>query len=183
MLPVLAPLFRGVKKCSVAVSLQGFVGAPLQVKDKKQAALHETAAECLAITTRLLKKAMQKKQKHPIWRDQELYISHDRATFFEGIKDWPGNLGEEYHIMEQPPASPDCHKVVEHPIHSIKTRFRHAFTQLVGRVSQLRAMDLLIECVEEAVDAESIRRDCDTLPATLKSILKNRGDWADGGLR
>lgn len=167
----------------MAVSLQGLAGAPLQVKDKNGAAVHETAAECYLITKKMLEAAMRKKERHPEWRDQELYISHDNATFFTGIHDWPFNLGEGYRILNQPPASPDCHKVVEHPIHSIKTRFRHAFTQLVGRVSQLTAMDLLIECVKEAVDAISIKKDCDTLPATLASILRNQGGWADRGLR
>jgi hypothetical protein len=131
----------------------------------------------------MLEVAMRKKENRTEWCDLELVISHDNATFFTAIPELPFNTGENYQVMQQPPTSPDCHKVVEHPINSIKSMFRHAFTQLVGRVSQREAMELLVECMEEAVNAESIRADCDTLPATLMSILENEGGWADREFR
>jgi hypothetical protein len=86
---------------------------------------------------------MRKKEKHIEWCDLELIISHDNATFVTAIPELPFNPGENYQVIQQPLASRDCHKVVE----QVKSRFRHAFTQLVGRVSQRAALDLLKECV------------------------------------
>ena len=154
----------------------------LQVKSGDHEAKHETAEECTDMFKKILRAAQRKKEGHPIWCNQELYLSHDNATFFKYAKK-PSGEGEVYTIIRPPPNSPDCHKVAEHPIHAIKALFRKTFTQLVGKVSHRRAMDMLVECVKEAVDAESISDDCLTMNETLRSIKKNGGDWADPGLR
>lgn len=155
----------------------------LQVTAAGEAAKHESAKECKAILKKVLRRAQALKDKHPVWCDQQLIISHDDAPFFTGIGDMPGNPGEEYIVIEQPPASPDCHKVIEHPIHSIKSRFRKAFTQLLGRVTHAKARQLLIDVIKEAVSQESVMKDAGSLPATLESIGNNGGGWADTGLR
>ena len=155
---------------------------PLQVKDGDHEAVHETAEECADIVKKLLRAAQRMKEAHPLWRDQDLYISHDNACFFT-TAELPAGAGEVYKIINLPPQSPDCHKVVEHPIHPIKALFRKSFTQLTCKVSHRRAMSLLEDCVREKVNKESIMDDCLTLNDTLRSIERNGGDWADPPLR
>lgn len=95
----------------------------------------------------------------------------------------PDGEGELYSVILNPPKSPDCAKVIEHPIHAIKSHFRKEFTQMVGKVSAVAAMELLEGCIEACVDVGSIRDDIRTLPATLKQIFARQGDWADTLLR
>lgn len=78
--------------------------------------------------------------------------------------------------MEQLPSkSPDCHKVVEHPIHPIKARFRDHFTQLAGKVSHTRAMELLQECVKENFVHCNMIKDIASMKSTLESIINKWG--------
>lgn len=155
---------------------------PLQTKDGDHVARDEPAQECSEIFKKLLDRARSMREKHPIWADQDLDLSHDRATFFTAAEK-PEGEGEVYHLIEQPPKSPDFHKVVEHPIRPIKAHFREAFTQLSGKLWQQRAMRLLEECVEESVKQFSIEKDVISLRRTLQSIISNGCDRADTGLR
>lgn len=166
---------------SLAASVKGCAGA-LQTKDEDHVAKHETAEECADIFKRLLKKAQKAQEGHPMWCDRDLYITHDNASFYTAAV-LPEGEGEVYHLIQMPPNSPDCHKIIEHPIHPIKARFRHAFTQLKGRVAHTRSMELLVECLKESVNIESIQKDILTLNDTFHSIIRNGGDWADKGLR
>ena len=150
----------------------------LQVKSGDHLSAHETAEECRDITAKLIQRALALQEKHPLWCEQNLYIYHDRASFFTGIEEMPPGEGETYHVIVNPPHSPDCAKVIEHPIHAIKRLFAKEFTQMVGRVGAQRAMRLLEECIEAAVTLKGIRDDVLTLPATLKAISARRGNWA-----
>lgn len=155
----------------------------LQIKkDGETLAKHETAEECSGILKKIIKKAQLLKDNHPEWCDKELYLSHDNASFFTAAE-MPDGHGEVYHLIEEPSSSPDCHKIVEHPIHPIKAAFRNQFTQLSGKVAHERAMQLLETCADDCVDAQSIKDDISTLNATFRSIIRNGGDWADEGLR
>lgn len=181
MLPGCRTLLSVGWNSSLAGSVNGCDGA-LQTKDKDHVAVHETAQECQDIFRRLLGKALRLKEAHPIWCDHDLYLTHDNATFFTAAELPPGE-GEVYKVIQMPAHSPDCHKIIEHCFHPIKSSFRHAFTQLRGKVGHARAMRLLEQCVEDSVKRSSIERDINTLNATFRSIIKNRGDWADRGLR
>jgi len=150
----------------------------LQVKTGDHLSAHETAEECRGITDKLIRRAQALKDQHPIWCDQELYIYHDRASFFMAIEDMPEGYGETYKVIVNPPKSPDCAKIIEHPIHAIKRMFAKEFTQMVGKVGAHRAMQLLEECVEAAVTIKGIRDDVLTLPATLKEVFARKGNWA-----
>lgn len=154
---------------------------PLQVKDESHVAKHETAQECSKIFKKLLDKTKAEKEKHALWRQVEdpIMFSHDNATFFTAAELPDEGLGEVWCVVNMPPKSPDLHKIVEHPIHPIKALFRKRFTQLAGKVKHDKAMDLLEDCVKEAVKTRSIAADVLTMPSTLRSVIKNGGDWAD----
>ena len=143
-------------------------------------AKHETAEECGKIFELLLAKAKRAKERHPLWRNVEdpIIFSHDNATFFTAAVLPDEGLGEVWRVLKMPAKSPDLHKLVEHPIHPIKSLIRKRYTQLTGKVSHTRAMALLEECVDEAVKASSIEKDVLTMHDTLQSVIKNGGDWA-----
>lgn len=146
-------------------------------------AKHETAEECQEIFQKLLRKVQAKQKAHPIWRNEDtLYFTHDNATFFTAAELPPGE-GEVYEVIRMPSHSPDIHKIVEHPIHPIKAAFRRRFTQMHHKTSHERAMALLDECPQECVSRQSVEKDCLTVNDTLRSILRNGGDWADKSLR
>lgn len=110
-------------------------------------------------------------------------MSHDNAKFFTSAVLPDEGFGELWRVQQMPAKSPDLHKLVEHPIHPIKALFRKRYTQLAGKVSLKRAMDLLEECVEEAVKKRSIEKDVLTMRDTLQSVIDNGGDWADTPFR
>lgn len=159
--------------------------AHLQVKDGSHVARHETAQECSKIFKKLLDKTKAAKEKHALWSQVEdpIIFSHDNATFFTAAELPDEGLGEVWRVVNVPSKSPDLHKIVEHPIHPIKSLFKKKFTQLVGNVSSQSAMNLLDECVVEAVKARSIAADVETMPSTLSSVIANAGDWADTPFR
>ena len=151
----------------------------LQTKDGKGVAKGETAEEFQDIVTEVVRRTHQLQVAFPTWHAAGALYSWDNACchkaahlpFVEGAR------------LEVPPRSPDIHKVVEHVFHPVKAGFRQAFGRKQKVTSVKKAMKLLEQVVEECVDAESIRRDCSTIQATLQSIIKNGGDWADVGLR
>ena len=156
---------------------------PLQTKDNSgKVATHETAEECGEIFKKILRAARKAQFRHPVWCDEELYISHDQATFFTRAE-MPEGEGEVYHLITMPPGSPDLHKVVEHAIGYVKPRFRKEFTQLLGKVGHHRAMELMEDVLREAITQDSIQKDAESMVDTIKSVLKNKGDWADTPFR
>lgn len=74
---------------------------PLQIKDSEKVATHETAEECGKMFKHIVKAAKKAQETHPIWRDQELYLSHDQATFFTRAE-MPEGQGEVYHLITMP---------------------------------------------------------------------------------
>ena len=67
------------------------------------------------------------------------------TPFFTGIKDWPEGCGDIYHVIMNPPKSPDCAKIIDHPIHAIKSHFKKKFTQSVGKISARKAEENSIQ--------------------------------------
>lgn len=153
--------------------------AALQTKDGKGVAKGETAEEFQDVMREIAKNVKALQADHPSWRASGAIYSFDNAvchtradlSFLEGD------------LLGIPPRSPDIHKVIEHPFHPVKAAFHHAFGRRRNVKSLKQAMNLLQQIVYEVVTPESISKDCSTIPATLASIIKNGGGWADPGLR
>lgn len=76
-----------------------------------------------------------------------------------------------------PANSPDIHKVVEHPLKPFNDRWYKAFT-LDHKCTTARDAMALASQILRTTTADSIYRDMRTLPDTMRSIIKNKGDWA-----
>lgn len=87
-----------------------------------------------------------------------------------------GQPAERLNII--PARSPDIHKVVEHPLKEFNRKWYVRFSQDLKCTTCERSMALASEILHETT-ADSIHRDIKTLPDTLRSIIANRGDWAD----
>lgn len=155
---------------------------PLQTRKEGRVAKHETAEECSLILKKVLKKALQLKEQHGVWAERDLYISHDKASYFTACKK-PDGEGEVYQLVTMPTHSPDLHQLVEHSIAPIKRHFKKIYSELAGKVGHGRAMSLLEKCIKESVNATSLQKNTLTFNQTLHSVLKNGGDWANSGLR
>lgn len=118
-------------------------------------------------------------QEHPQWLHDGPRYSWDNAAWHTRAH-LPFSSEEKLAI---PPRSPDIHRVAEHPFHAVKSAFRHAFGHSRRVKSVKQAMKLLEDIVHEVVTPESVAADCAGIRATLASIIKNGGDWADPGLR
>ena len=115
----------------------------------------------------------------------------DPAAFPEGIaisldnakwhKAWQNAPPEDIAVRTVPPYSPDIHKVVEHPLHAFEMRWKKAFTLNTRVTSCEGAMALASEVLRQTT-AESVHKDIKSLHATLESIERNGGDWADRSL-
>lgn len=82
----------------------------------------------------------------------------------------------------EPPAhSPDIHKVIEHPLSAFNRAWYKEFTADTRCTTANAAMAKASEILRRT-SADSIWRDIQTLPDTLRSVLRNGGDWADVGL-
>lgn len=82
----------------------------------------------------------------------------------------------------EPPAhSPDIHKVIEHPLSAFNRAWYPEFTMDTRCTSCNTAMAKASEILRRT-SADSIWKDIQTLPDTLRSVLHNGGDWADVGL-
>lgn len=151
----------------------------LQTKDGKGVAKGETAEEFQDILNEIVGRTRLLQLAHPTWHGDGAFFSWDNASFHRSAH-LPIGVGAR---LEIPPKSPDIHKVIEHVFHPVKQAFRRAFGRRRKVKSVKQAMLLLEQVVEGCVDAESIRRDCSTIRATLQTIINNGGDWADVGLR
>lgn len=80
-----------------------------------------------------------------------------------------------------PANSPDIHTVVEHPLKPFNDRWYDQFTKARKCTECCEAMALASEILRTTTP-ESIHNDLKTLPDTLRSIIANRGDWADDEL-
>lgn len=80
-----------------------------------------------------------------------------------------------------PACSPDIHKVVEHPLKPFKERWNREFT-LDRKLTTAEACMAKSSEILRRTTPESISADLQTLPDTFRSIIKNKGDWADRGL-
>ncbi len=118
-------------------------------------------------------------QEHQRWLHDGARYSWDNAAFHTRAH---LHFSSEERLVI-PPRSPDIHRVAEHPFHAVKSTFKKAFGRHRKVKSVKQAMRLLEDIVHEVVTPESIAADCAAIRATLASIIKNGGDWADPGLR
>lgn len=153
--------------------------ACLQTKDRVGVARGETAEEFEDNLSLVVGNATALQQDHPQWQHDGIRYSFDNAAFHTRAH-LPFALEERLAI---PPRSPDIHRVAEHPFHAVKSAFRAAFGRRRRVKSVKQAMRLLEDIVHEVITPESVAADCAGLRATLASIIKNGGDWADPGLR
>lgn len=80
-----------------------------------------------------------------------------------------------------PANSPDIHKVVEHPLNPFNRAWYKEFTADRRITTCESAMALAAEILHRT-KPESIYKDILSMPDTFRSIIKNRGDWADPDL-
>lgn len=114
----------------------------------------------------------------PPWRALGWKVSFDNASWHTHA-----HLPAEVQVLHIPTRSPDIHKVIEHPFGPIKRAFKSWYSQRRHVKTASQAMRLLRDVVTEVVKPDSVRNDCNTIRATLQSIIRNGGDWADPGLR
>lgn len=74
-----------------------------------------------------------------------------------------------------PPNSPDMHKVVEHCIHNLKTKFKDFLYKNPKQLTMAEYQKVLKNIFHKEVKAESIKEDVDTLYDTYRGILRARG--------
>ena len=137
-----------------------------------------TAAEHAAVMALLLADVQQKLEENPAAFPLGFaIISLDNASQH---KAWlQSQPAARLNVI--PAKSPDIHKVVEHPLHGFNKRFYKRFSQDLSCKTCKDAMALASEVLHQHT-AESIWKDLQTLPATLHSIVVNKGDWADEDL-
>ena len=86
------------------------------------------------------------------------------------------------HMLNEIPAcSPDIHKVVEHPLGPFNRAWYREFTLDKKCTTCNGAMVLAAEILRRTTP-ESIKKDIESLPATFRSIIANKGGWADAEL-
>lgn len=137
-----------------------------------------TAAEYEHLLGQLLAEARDRSAGNPAaFPLRYLIVSMDNA---KPHARWLRNTPAE-RKNEIPPRSPDIHKAVEHPLKAFNDRWYVAFTKDLRCTSCTAAMALAAEVLHRTT-ADSIWRDIQTLPATFKSIIRNKGDWADDEL-
>lgn len=153
--------------------------ACLQTKNGRGVARGETAEEFEDTLEMVVRNVQALQQQHPQWLHDGTVYSWDNAAWHTRAHP-PFSSAERLSI---PPRSPDIHRVAEHPFHAVKSAFRSAFGRRRRIKSVKQAMRLLEQIVDEVVTPESIAADCAGIQATLASIIRNGGDWADPGLR
>lgn len=138
----------------------------------------ETAEEFEDHMEKVVQNANALCQAFPKWRALGWKVSFDNASWHTHA-----HLPSSVRVLSIPARSPDIHRVIEHPFHPIKQAFKSWYSQRRHVRTASAAMRLLQDVVSEVVKAESVRNDCNALKATLQSIIRNGGDWADPGLR
>lgn len=124
-------------------------------------------------------------EKHGI---QNPIISFDHATihsdaaFQRAFRDWTG--ARSVQRMPLAPRMPDGNKVADHALSNLKSAF---FTELLterrGKFDAKRAQDILVDVFARAITADSILRDTESLPLTMKIIAAPKGEvfqWETG---
>lgn len=86
---------------------------------------------------------------------------------------------EELNLI--PACSPDIHKAVEHPLAAFKRAWGKEFTADTRCKSCESAMALAAAILNRTTPS-SIEKDLNTLPDTMRSIVRHGGNWADAAL-
>ena len=143
-----------------------------------EAAQSLTAAEFEALMGRLMAEAEACRSEHPeAFPLGYIIISLDNAKYHQR---WQRAQPADK-LNRIPPCSPDIHKVVEHPLKPFNDRWYKAFT-LDRKCTTARSSMALASDILRLTTADSIYRDMRTLPDTMRSIIKHKGDWADDQL-
>lgn len=151
---------------------------PLQRKKDGEPAAGLTNAEFGVLIARLQAEAEDYRSDHPdAFPLGYIIISLDNA---KPHKHWQASQPPE-RLNKIPANSPDIHKIVEHPLKPFNDRWYEAFT-LDRKCNSCRDAMALASSILRRTTAESIHKDLETLPATLRSIIGHKGDWADDEL-
>lgn len=177
MLLLLLPPFSSGIYCLAAASLQLLIGRPVQKKDGEEAKSLATA-EFLHLMKQLLRDAQAAYADTPSAFPRGIAISLDNASWH---KAWQSSPPAGVEVRLVPPCSPDIHKVVEHPLRPFVVNFNSAYTRQTKVKTCEGRMSIASEVLHQTT-ADSIWRDIQSLPATLRSIIANGGDWADRNL-
>lgn len=127
----------------------------------------------------------------PIPFGAPLYFSLDNASVHKAAYTDPTWLEKHswarrasFGEIQPPPYSPDCHKVIEH-IHATITK---AFKAKVDKLPHtLETVEEYWEMVKalfyEAITADSVRKDVDSLLKTYKAVIELGGHYPSKELR
>jgi hypothetical protein len=148
----------------------------LQTKEGNEAqALTAQEAEARANAT--LAKARREYRKDPAAFGNKLRFSWDGASAHKAARDMIALLPEQF--VDPPAHSPDLQRAVETPHSRIHKMFIKRLSVDPRIHSVQAAIKLLLEVAKDACDAKYIRKLYDSLPNTYRSILENKGNWAE----
>ena len=115
--------------------------------------------------------------KHPDLFGHCLRFSWDAdSSHKSAMEDVPVLPGQ---FIKPPAHSPDLQRGIELPHGWVHKEFNKRFAEdpRVNTVS--KAIKLLKRVVKEKVTLKAVRNLIDSLPGTYRSIIKNKGGWAD----
>lgn len=165
-------------KCCCCNAAEWIPWCPCVQRKDGEAAVGLTQAEMAVLFAKLQREAQERSAGDPeafplgymVW-------SLDHASAHAAIlRQLP-----EAHKNDVSPHSPDMHKVVEHPINAFNRAWYPEFTADTRCTSCSAAMQLASTILNRTT-ADSIWKDLQTLPDTLRSVIQRGGDWAEAGL-
>ena len=140
-----------------------------------------TAQEWYARVTAVQDKVKPFMHKHQSLFGNKLRFSWDAHSAHKSAhEDIPLADGQ---FIKPPAHSPDIQKGIELPHGWIHKEFNKRFAADKRVNTVKKAIKLLIQVVKDKVTKESVRKLIDSLPDTYRSIIKNKGGWADRRLR
>jgi hypothetical protein len=116
-------------------------------------------------------------KEHPESFGCKLRFSWDGASAHKAAeKDLPLLPGQ---LLKPPAHSPDLQRAIEIPHNLIHQEFAKRLAD-DGRVNTVKAaLELLLRVVPDVITKKKVRKLVEGLPDTYRSIIKNKGDWAD----
>lgn len=167
-------------QCILAAADHSFCGAPQTAKHAP--AKGATKDEFIHLFEKVKAKVEEARRKNP-----ELFKVAPKYSFDMGS--WhhvqAGELGlSERDMIKAPPLAPDFQKVVEHQHKAVKCSFKRKFNDdprlQEGSPATVRAFKRV---ARKAVQQKKVELDARSLPATYKSILARKGNYAAGPRR
>lgn len=165
---------------AIAISLHGFLGAPGPALQKKDGAVavglarSEFAHLFAQVQRDVAALSADDPEAFPLGR--VIWSLDNASAHMDIIRGLPS---DQKNVI--PATSPDIHKVVEHPLNAFNNAWYPEFTASTRCTTCESSMTLAAEILRRTT-ADSIWRDLQTLPDTLRSIIQHGGDWADADL-